>query len=100
MNNGPRSAVLHSLKSWPMFFDSVKDGTKTFELRKLDRDYHVGDMLELREWDPIQAHHGDTLVTKGYTGRVLVVGPITHILAGGFGLIDGYGILGFHPYQS
>ncbi len=51
----------HVLKSWPKFFDPVSSGTRTHELRRNDRDFHVGDVLELHEFDPT-AH--------AYTGRV------------------------------
>lgn len=43
---------LHSLKCWPEFFESVEDGTKTFEYRRNDRDFQRGERLLLREWDP------------------------------------------------
>ena len=42
----------HELKIWPEYFKAVIDERKTFELRKADRDYKVGDCLHLREWDP------------------------------------------------
>lgn len=42
----------HELKLHPKFFLRVQDGTKTFEIRKNDRDYQVGDRLILREFDP------------------------------------------------
>ncbi|MNW38087.1 hypothetical protein D3C74_151460 [compost metagenome] len=42
----------HELKILPEYFQAVWDGSKTFEVRKNDRDYKVGDMLVLLEWDP------------------------------------------------
>ena len=41
----------HRLKIMPEFFRAVTDGRKTFELRKDDRGFSVGDHLVLAEWD-------------------------------------------------
>ena len=38
-------------KILPEYFKAVYHREKTFELRKDDSDYQVGDMLKLREWD-------------------------------------------------
>lgn len=37
----------HELKLNQRFFDAVNNGIKTFEIRKYDRDYKVGDTLRL-----------------------------------------------------
>lgn len=42
---------VHELKIGPKFFEAVKDGRKKFEIRKNDRDYKVGDILVLLEYD-------------------------------------------------
>ena len=33
-----------------MYFDAIADGRKTFEIRKDDRGFNPGDVLELREF--------------------------------------------------
>jgi hypothetical protein len=42
----------HELKTWPVFYKDIINGTKTFEVRTNDRDFQVGDILLLREYDP------------------------------------------------
>jgi ParB family chromosome partitioning protein len=42
----------HTLKTIKPFFEDLIDGSKTFELRKNDRNFSVGDVLILKEtWD-------------------------------------------------
>ena len=43
--------MIHALKIQPKYFDAVRSEVKTFELRKNDRDFRVGDFLALNEWD-------------------------------------------------
>lgn len=71
----------HKLKLAKMFFEDVRLGRKSFELRKNDRDYQIGDILELREMD-----NGEP------TGRVIEK-EITYILEGFAGLKEDYCIL-------
>lgn len=78
------SKVEHDLKTWSQFFREVMIGHKRFEIRKDDRNFQVGDVLCLREWDPVK---------QEYTGSYLRA-PITYKLSGGqFGLETGYCIL-------
>lgn len=67
---------VHRLKTWPEYFQALCSGRKTFELRKNDRDFRVGDVLLLEEWDP---------ATKAYSGR-LIEREVTYIAQGVFGL--------------
>jgi hypothetical protein len=72
----------HSLKILPQYFKEVIKTTKTFELRKNDRNYKVGDTLILKEFDG-----------ENYTGNV-TYRTVTYILDGGsYGLEKGYVIL-------
>lgn len=47
-----RLAVEHELKTWPEFFAAIRAGAKRHEVRRFDRDYRVGDVLVLREYEP------------------------------------------------
>ena len=80
----------HSLKINPVYFDAVKNGIKTFEIRKNDRDYRVGDTISLGEWVP------GTIEAGSWTGRRVKV-AITYILTHddfSDGISEGYVILG------
>ncbi len=44
--------TLHELKAHPQYFKKLISGEKTFEIRKNDRNFQVGDILELQEWNP------------------------------------------------
>lgn len=76
----------HRLKTWPRFFNLIKNGAKTFEVRKNDRDFKVGDILILEEWNPS---------TKEYTGDYIEK-YISYILHGDqFGIEKGYCVMCF-----
>lgn len=42
--------VDHELKIAPEYFEAVSNGTKTFEIRRNDRDFKVGDIIKLKEF--------------------------------------------------
>jgi ParB family chromosome partitioning protein len=71
----------HELKTWPDMFQATYDGIKTAEFRKNDRDFKDGDILELREFDP---------VLNSYSGRVLTARVMNIVYGGSFGIPDGY----------
>lgn len=56
--------MIHELKILPEFFEDVISGRKSFEVRKFDRPYHVGDLLALNEYDG---------KNRCYTGRSCLV---------------------------
>lgn len=61
--------TVHNLKSWVGLYDPIARGDKTHELRVMDRDYKIGDILALSEYDPL---------TKQFTGRTCEV-EVTYI---------------------
>ncbi len=63
-----RSPMLHHLKTLPEWYGLALSGEKTAEVRKLDRDFRAGDILQLHEYD------GQKL-----TGRSFKV-IVTHVL--------------------
>lgn len=82
--------MIHELKTWPLYFEQVKNGNKTFEVRKDDRWFKDDDELLLREFIP-----DDEEGAEGrYTGRILHR-RISFLLRGGqFGIEEGYVVLG------
>jgi len=90
--HGPtaRAPMEHELKTWQSYFNAVTDGTKTFEIRRDDRGFRVGDTLRLRETE-----YG----SGAYTGRE-ERRLITHILRheADLGLADGFAILSLRPF--
>ena len=88
--------MLHELKTDRKVFDDVAAGLKTFEIRKDDRGFAVGDVLQLR-----QTRHTGKEMTEGapleYTGAVCEVG-VSHVLRGPiYGLADGWVIMSIRP---
>lgn len=59
--------MIHDLKCWTEYFDLIADGTKTFEIRKDDRGFKVGDVLHLRNYDP----HTGTYVGDSINAEVI-----------------------------
>jgi hypothetical protein len=70
----------HHLKTWQVPFDALWDGSKTFEVRRNDRDFKVGDTLTLQEWFVDHVRWGERIIDA----------RISYILHGGFGLEPGF----------
>jgi len=81
----------HRLKLDAAYYQDSASGIKTFEIRKNDRDFRVGDILELREWIWSRSESKGT-----YTGEVHWK-IITYILDDTEYLRDGYVCLGVSP---
>jgi hypothetical protein len=80
-----RTSRIHELKTRPEFYGLIASGVKTFEIRKNDRGFAVGDRLILRELDPASDAH---------TGRMMArdVSYVTD-----FGQLPGYVVMGIVP---
>lgn len=77
--------IIHELKIWPDSFLPILKGQKHAEFRKDDRNYCMGDVLHLREWQP-EVH---------YTGRECLL-SVSHVLRGpAFGVPDGFAVVSF-----
>lgn len=96
----------HKLKTWPQEFKDICSGEKTFEVRKNDRNFSVGDILVLREFVPCKECNGRGMVRDytdlvdccekphgKYTGKKINV-IIKYILNGGqFGIEKDYVVM-------
>jgi len=80
--------MIHKLKTIQPYFDEVVKGIKTFELRENDRNFKVGDRLDLFEGDE-QVDDINKRENKNHVHKY-----ISYILEGGnYGLENGYVIL-------
>jgi hypothetical protein len=63
----------HELKTWPVYFNRLVSGEKTFEVRLNDRGFQAGDTLRLREYDKDKDHECDRqdCTNNRWTGREL-----------------------------
>ena len=77
--------MIHDLKIAPEYYGAVLSGKKTFEVRRDDRPYAVGDGLRLREY---KGH--------GYTGREITV-EVSYVLRDPNYCKEGFCILGIIP---
>lgn len=76
---------VHELKICPEFLSPIEDGRKTFEVRYNDRNYEIGDTLELREYDERSEQYGERVLTA----------KVLYVLEGGrYGVKEGYCAMG------
>ena len=79
-----RQPKVHEIKCWRQWFAGVVERSKTFEIRKNDRDYRSGDALRLIEWDNLAGKP---------TGRVALC-KVLDVLQDFDGLTRGYCAMG------
>lgn len=82
----------HKLKTWPIYFDAIAAGEKTFEVRRNDRFYQSGDVVTLCKYDPERRVY---VTDSGYSSHevnairmTFRVGPV--LQGGQFGIEPGY----------
>ena len=77
---------IHELKTKPEYFGAARKRQKNFEIRRDDRDFQVGDLVKLEEFD-----------NGKYTGRHTGLRPVLYVLRDcpEYGLAEGYCVIGF-----
>ena len=85
---GVSEHIDYELKTWPEFFDHILRRKKTFEIRNDDRNFKIGDLVLLREYEPISSK---------YTGRSILV-RILYITS--FGQYPGFVVFSFDHVRS
>ena len=64
-----KQKIIHDvmqLKILSKYFKKIINGDKTFEIRKRDKNFKEGDLLELREWDGLYFTGRSCLVSISY----------------------------------
>lgn len=81
----------HHLKTWPHPFQDIWDRRKPYEVRVFDRNYKVGDMVRLFEYNPDG---------KTFSGRYCR-GEITHVTKpGSWGLPKDIGVFALEVFEK
>lgn len=92
----------HVLKLNDRYFDAVANGIKTFEIRKNDRDYKVGDTLVLKKVDDDGKYltYATTIfgINLNYEIKVAVTYILTHDEFDG--ISEGYVALGIRRVKE
>lgn len=79
--------MTHELKVWKTFFDALWYGKKTFEIRKNDRNFRLGDYLILKEYDQRTGEYTDRYI-RAYVNYIIDSRELTE-----FGMKPGYVIM-------
>lgn len=92
-------AQVHELKTLARYWDAVARGEKTFEVRKNDRAFQTGDILELVKMDN-EGRYYEYDPTRPYEKKVLRF-AISYLLQGGqFGIEPHYCVLGLAAVEA
>jgi hypothetical protein len=92
----------HVLKCRQPFYDAIVDGRKTFEVRKNDRGFAVGDVLQLHEiatHPPSPYHVGEWGETSHYTGRHVDV-TVTYLTSDPEFVLPGFVVMGIRKVDQ
>lgn len=80
----------HKLKTLAPYWERVQSGEKTFEIRKNDRDFQVGDILELEYYNPNEPIQQ----VYNYNPPLIIKVQVKYIINGGkFGLDVDYCVM-------
>lgn len=76
--------MIHNLKIQPEYFNKVMSGEKTFEIRFNDRNYAIGDILNLYEYS-----------SQKFSGKKITVRVVYILDHGNFpeGIPEGYVVM-------
>ena len=88
----PEAAIqpqIHYLKTWVRWWDDIEKGNKSFDVRRNDRNFQVGDVLKLQKYDPANSSYLGPTVTR----HVRYVLELSEVPFAGFQ--HGYVVLGF-----
>lgn len=79
---------IHRVKCYRRFFEQITSGEKQYEIRRNDRDYKPGELLELNE-----------TVDAEYTNRAALYEITSVMLDSDFpdGIKSGFAVLGIRP---
>lgn len=89
--------MTHQLKTWPQYWDEVASGDKTFDVRRDDRGFQKGDVVELLKCSDRWQLGNYTIDIDPVTHQPAHVlrKRITYVLTGGqLGIEPGFVVLG------
>lgn len=103
------SERVHVLKTWPTYWDAVARGEKTFEVRKNDRFFQCGDVVDLVRmakdgevsagYTAMEGYGCETTSHMGSARRLRFrIGPV--LQGGQFGVEAGYCVFSLLPIPS
>jgi len=87
----------HELKIEQKYFIRINEGSKTFEIRKNDRDYQVGDTIQFLPLECEVHKYGEELRMQKITPCFNYI--ITYVHQG-FGMNATYCVLGISPLKN
>lgn len=94
----------HHLKTHTLYFDAIKFGDKSFEVRKNDRFFQRGDTVVLRNFNPVIGAYvralgdGNTMICDEAETLTFRVGAV--LQGGQFGIEPGYCVFSLIPLEE